>query len=137
MKYLYFPLLFVICFGLYWFFGQSLKCSPNLKQTQRAMDLFRNLSVKYASDFNKIPGEKLNIAWSNMSLAYGINSKHPEYKEAYLLETQKDAWGSNFFYLVCNKNTIIMRSFGPNKKDEKGAGDDISIKINLNIVKPK
>jgi hypothetical protein len=107
----------------------ELRSSRKLIVLDREMGQFVNVLRMYGAYYDQVPGPDLKSALKT------IHSTKPF--SNYLLHDEtisggRDPWGTPFVYVVdTHKRHAVFMSYGPNRIDDHGYGDDLKFEIDI------
>ena len=111
----------------------------NIRDTERALIGFYDNLGTAVIESRVLPGNSLNDALNIILKARQVSPdlyNLPSDRILKYLQDNQDPWGNKFIYERKDDGyRIIVRSLGPNSRDEQGKGDDIQIIKNLNFLK--
>lgn len=109
-----------------------------VKQTMQKMDILREAILKYQADVGAVPGSlddlisqcggcnacSIDNTPGNIKLQDWCGPYVDQVFQENINDFKTDQWGTTIEYI---SGGITLRSWGPNKADNGGGGDDISI----------
>ena len=114
--------------GMLWFFeAHSLKTSPSA-HIDRELSAVKAYTLALQLK-NEHPPSDLKGLMADWEVTPEAERAPDQCRH---MQSGKDSWGTRFYYKFDAKTEkLVIRSFGPNKKDEKGKGDDLHREYDL------
>jgi len=122
-------ILFIACW-LWLTMPFDLLRDQRVVKTQRQLDRFSNILRRYAIKHETLPGPGLDDAIQSMMMDADFKVRLLESCD--MIVKGIDPWKHHFIYEPNPKDReVVVRSCGPNGKDDGGLRDDIEVKIYL------